>query len=390
MKRTENIFIDIIKAVLAGKNEFQQFAQLSSAEIEQIVVCARRHGLLPFLQECPVFMQEPYRKKIFSYLKSYAYKDVRQMYMAEKLFEQFEANGIFCMALKGMTTKQFYPYPELRTMGDLDILYKEEQTEKLNRLMRDMGFEFEGHNIKHDYYEKDGIEIEMHRNLLFRLSHGYEYFEKIWDRAKPAEGKNYIYEMSLEDHYLHTMYHLVEHFLRGGIGIRMVLDIYLLSHLPQLDRVYVQRELEALEIRQFEKNIRKLGELWFGSSEEVSEKEEVLEELEAYVLSGGIFGSRETERKNGTILYQSKGKFLKQLIFPSYEVMKTACPWLTTPFLLPFAWITRYKRALTKESRMFQHHIKRMRAFDKADEQEKKERRQFFEKCGLKYMSLKW
>lgn len=388
--KEEKALIEIIRAVLAGEKEFRQFAQISSGEIEQIMACARKHGLLPFLQECPWFMQEPYRKKMFSYLKSYAYKDVRQMYMTEELFEQFEINGIFCMPLKGIRTKQFYPCSEMRTMGDLDILYKKEQTEKLNKLMRTMGFEFEGYNIKHDHYKKDGIDIEMHRNLLFRLSHGYEYFEKIWDRAKPVKGKQYIYEMSLEDHYLHTMYHLIEHFLRGGVGIRMVLDIYLLSHLPQLDREYVQRELEVLEIQKFEENIRQLGELWFGSAEKVPARTELLEELEAYVLSGGIFGSREMERRNGTILYQSKEKFLRQLFFPSYEVMKTACPWLTTPLLLPFAWISRYRRALTKERRMFQHHIKRMRAFDKADEQETKERRQFFEKCGLKYMSLKW
>ena len=29
----------------------------------------------------------------------------------------FEKNGIYCMPLKGIRTKQFYPYPEFRTMG---------------------------------------------------------------------------------------------------------------------------------------------------------------------------------------------------------------------------------------------------------------------------------
>lgn len=46
------------------------------------------------------------------------------------------------MPLKGIRTKQFYPYPEFRTMGDLDILYKEDQTKKLKQVMQDAGYKF--------------------------------------------------------------------------------------------------------------------------------------------------------------------------------------------------------------------------------------------------------
>lgn len=311
-----------------------------------VIKCARVHGVLPFLQECPVFMEEPYREKLFFYLKDYAYKDAQQAYAAETLFELFEKNGIYCMPLKGIRTKQFYPYPEFRTMGDLDILYKEDQTKKLKQVMQDAGYKFGGYNIKHDEYEKDGVTIEMHRDVLFRLTNAYDYFADIWERAIHAKGKQYIYEMSLEDHYLHSVCHLAEHFVRGGIGIRMVLDIYILSETPRMDKAYVQRQLKALKLQKFEENIRSLAQLWF-SDDEKTVRTEVSDELENYALSGGIFGSRETARRNGTVLYESKNKFVKQLVFPSYEVMKTSCPWLKTPILLPAAWLVRYKRALT-------------------------------------------
>ena len=76
------------------------------------------------------------------------------------------------------------------------------------------------------------------------------------------------------------------------------------------------------------------------SDDEKTVRTEVSDELENYALSGGIFGSRETARRNGTVLYESKNKFVKQLVFPSYEVMKTSCPWLKTPILLPAAcWL---------------------------------------------------
>lgn len=136
MKKEEKRLIEIIRDVLAGKNKSEWSMQISKEEIERVIKCARVHGVLPFLQECPVFMEEPYREKLFFYLKDYAYKDAQQAYAAETLFELFEKNGIYCMPLKGIRTKQFYPYPEFRTMGDLDILYKEDQTKKLNRLCR--------------------------------------------------------------------------------------------------------------------------------------------------------------------------------------------------------------------------------------------------------------
>ena len=224
MKKEEKRLIEIIRDVLAGKNKSEWSMQISKEEIERVIKCARVHGVLPFLQECPVFMEEPYREKLFFYLKDYAYKDAQQAYAAETLFELFEKNGIYCMPLKGIRTKQFYPYPEFRTMGDLDILYKEDQTKKLKQVMQDAGYKFGGYNIKHDEYEKDGVTIEMHRDVLFRLTNAYDYFADIWERAIHAKGKQYIYEMSLEDHYLHSVCHLAEHFVRGGIGIRMVLE----------------------------------------------------------------------------------------------------------------------------------------------------------------------
>lgn len=143
-------------------------------------------------------------------------------------------------------------------MGDLDILYKEDQTKKLKQVMQDAGYKFGGYNIKHDEYEKDGVTIEMHRDVLFRLTNAYDYFADIWERAIHAKGKQYIYEMSLEDHYLHSVCHLAEHFVRGGIGIRMVLDIYILSETPRMDKAYVQRQLKALKLQ----NLRRISGLW--------------------------------------------------------------------------------------------------------------------------------
>lgn len=242
-------------------------------------------------------------------------------------------------------------------------------------------------NLVRQYTGQERKNMIAHlKHVLFRLTNAYDYFADIWERAIHAKGKQYIYEMSLEDHYLHSVCHLAEHFVRGGIGIRMVLDIYILSETPRMDKAYVQRQLKALKLQKFEENIRSLAQLWF-SDDEKTVRTEVSDELENYALSGGIFGSRETARRNGTVLYESKNKFVKQLVFPSYEVMKTSCPWLKTPILLPAAWLVRYKRALTASRGNIGYHIERAKTFDRVEDQEQKERCQFFERCGLEDVS---
>lgn len=80
-----------------GKNKSEWSMQISKEEIERVIKCARVHGVLPFLQECPVFMEEPYREKLFFYLKDYATKTRSRRMQAETLFELFEKIGIYCM-----------------------------------------------------------------------------------------------------------------------------------------------------------------------------------------------------------------------------------------------------------------------------------------------------
>lgn len=63
------------------------------------------------------------------------------------------------------------------------------------------------------------------------------------------------------------------------------------------------------------------------------------------------------------------------------------CPWLKTPILLPAAWLVRYKRALTASRGNIGYHIERAKTFDRVEDQEQKERCQFFERCGLEDVS---
>lgn len=81
-------------------------------------------------------------RALFNYVCHYIYNNEQQDYVSEEVFAAFDKNGIAYMPLKGILLKKLYPCPEMRVMGDLDILIKTEQYTKIksifscNRLYR--------------------------------------------------------------------------------------------------------------------------------------------------------------------------------------------------------------------------------------------------------------
>lgn len=384
--------LSLIRCALGDKILPTELKNLSLDEKIALIQYAEMQGLLPFLQYFNIFMTKDCKEFFFPKVAAAVYEDVRQTEEVKRLLEALEANRIYCIPLKGIRTKKLYPASELRTMGDLDILYRKEQTDELHRVMRELGYSWGGEASKHDHYENGGQIVEMHKELLSAESRGYGYFLKIWDRARPEPGKEYCWQMSLEDHYLFTMYHLIEHFIRGGVGIRMVLDIYILSKLPELDKEKTETELKKLGIDEFEKNIRSLAYRWFSQSPQVKNESAAgavsgdmhgLEALEEYIVNGGVFGNSVNEQVNNALRYGGKGKFLRTVIFPSYRTMQSVFPWLNSPIQLPMAWINRWWNVWTKRRANIRGQFERADQISDQDRIYIEKQKKFFRRYGL-------
>lgn len=389
MNKTQTNLITIINHALHGNPLPQSFLTLPTEEKERLLQFSGKQGVLPFLQCFPDFQGKnpEIQGRFRNMLMTYVYQDALLAEGMKLLLNTFEAEGIFCVPLKGIRTKSLYPSSELRSMGDLDILYKKEQTQKLQKVMADLGYQWDGEAAKHDHYQKGDMIVEMHRELLSAESRAYEYFHKIWERVRPVEGKNYVCEMTLEDHYLFTLYHLIEHFIRGGIGIRMVLDIYIIYYMHDLDREYLRREIGKLQIEEFERNIRLLSLRWFGTEEE-REAAQVpedfhWEELENYIVGGGVFGSKENEVINDSLRSSGGWRYLFHVAFPSYSAMQTVFSWLKTPLLLPAAWTVRAWNVLTKRRENLHLQTERAREIRKLSGKKRDEQSKFLARWGL-------
>lgn len=147
-----------------------------------------------------------------------------QLRAVTEICRAFDENGIDYMPLKGCNLKRIYPKPELRQMGDADILVRKEQYARIRPILRSMGFE-EGMESDHEWaWHRKDLYLELHRRLIPSYNEDYyAYFGDGWRLAKCSQGTRYA--LSREDEFIFIFTHFAKHFRDGGAGCRYVLDL---------------------------------------------------------------------------------------------------------------------------------------------------------------------
>lgn len=277
-------------------------------------------------------------------------KETHQHFALEEIREAFEREEIRFVPLKGCVLKYMYPIPQMRTMSDLDILYKEEQLNAVRHCLSELGYELEEEQDVHDVYvRKPFMHIEMHKCLVNRPEKQKQYFDLIWERLRPAEGKAFEHEMTPEDYYLLMIAHMAKHFANGGTGLRSLADFHVMRRRQygNADRTVVKKQLEKLELLDFEKALTELDESVFGGA---PWKDGALEQSFEYMISSGIYGTVENFDRNyrsdkeraGNDYVTGRFDYIKSMIFLNRQGMEQLYPWLRgRGYLLVPAWIYR-------------------------------------------------
>lgn len=377
--------IEIIKCILNNES----VCRTQVTDWKSIISLAQKHKLINLLAlSVDLYPQElkpdaDICKYLKRELKIELSRNECQIYSANEMQRCFEEQKIYNLVLKGINTKKRYPESILRSMGDIDILYKYSQQQMIKNAMDALGYINFREGRKHDHYSMPPfVEVELHRELLAADAKYGSYYNDIWSRCHPKAECEYTYEMSLEDEFIYNFIHLIEHFEEGGIGIRFIIDIYVYNHLTNLDSNYVETELKNLGVSEFYKNIVLLSEYWFDTKKTTIDesKKKIIEKLELFILSNGLYGND----NNAKALAVEKGgrtKFILKACFPSYNEMCSMFVWLKKhPLLLPYAWMLRAIRSLLYRKN---HVAKQFDTYKNADLNRGKELRSFYHECGL-------
>lgn len=283
------------------------------------------------------------------------YLTFMQVMYAQKISELFEQEGIRHQLLKGTVTKKLYPMPEMREMGDIDLVVYDESLDKAAQILEDLGFTNKGMDKHHMvFFKNPGIAVEVHW-CLFDKNAGHAQFVYFKDnfRARLSEGRKYTYEFGIEDFYVYMIAHMAKHFFETGCGIRNLLDIYVYAgrYYDEMDASYLSAELKKCGIYDFEKNMREMAYIWL----EDRSCSELYENLFAYMVDSGIYGKSENGVWSQLAKETAGGKKHRKLYyyFPSISFMQEKYPWLRkAPFLLPVGWLMRAASGvLSDESR---------------------------------------
>lgn len=270
----------------------------------------------------------------------------KQMRSVRKLLAAFDQNGIDYIPLKGTVLKGLYPQPELRIMGDADILIRMEQYEQIKELMPTLGYWFD-HESSYDlpWCEKN-LYAELHKRFFApKYRELSDYFGDGWKIAREQDGK---FSLTQEDEFCYIFSHMMVHFRAMGIGARQIVDlfVYRRTH-PDMNEEIILQIMEKLQLTQFYRNISKLLQVWFQGEE----SDPTTDLITAYIFSGGSWGT--LERKlyskeamstgaDGRVRYSRFSALIHTLFLPMDEMQLMYNVLFKHPWLCPVYYVVRW------------------------------------------------
>lgn len=259
--------------------------------------------------------------------------------------------------VKGFETAQYYPVPDLRSMGDNDIIVHEEDKEEVGQALIGMGFAYDSEFVgKEQIYSYKDMHFDLHHRLIYdeniTISEQEHFFNDCWKYVR--DGK-----LDHSFHFLFLIVHLRKHLLNDGAGFRQFMDIAVTGKMDsELNWVWIKEKLKELKLKKFAEKCFSLIDSWFGICLPIAhpdlDKDFCVQATEM-IFDNGVFGfDVKTNEYNETInrLRRFRGpRWLGQIVmmgerlFPGYTFLCSGASYSFLkgrPFLLPAAWIYRF------------------------------------------------
>lgn len=318
----------------------------------------------------------------------------RRAALAEVFSQTLSRNGIDHILMKGFVLREYYPVPELRTFGDIDIVIRPGDRQKSDELLRSLGYHPETDWEPVFSYTKDVEYYEIHSEIMeVNVSDKADYrgyFRDLWQYAE-ASG-DHRHQFRPEFHFLYLLTHIAKHVTGSGAGVRMYLDVaaFLRRFGTSLDWDWIRQELEKLRFADFANIVLLLVQESFGVESPIplqAVEEETMGAFLEFTMAGGVFGRVGRDSGTQSLKNQSRGRekisrigAVAGRLFPAAKTIESRYTYLKEkPWLLPAAWIHR----LVKTRDTWQQHTEEAQNILLADKEEVRKIQKLYEKLGL-------
>lgn len=169
---------------------------------------------------------------------------------AEELTRRCRAVGFRSCVLKGVAMARYYPEPERRQCGDIDLWMFGRRKDAMKWLRSQYEI---GHNVWHNVgvklFEDVAVEVHFHPGWLwnpFHNRHLQRWFTVYSSRFTKYE-KIGVNVMPVEFDAVFSLVHTYRHLIAGGVGLRHIVDYYYVLKKCHTDRTDLSDTLLILK-----------------------------------------------------------------------------------------------------------------------------------------------
>lgn len=209
----------------------------TDVDYARVIAVAESHKVMALLH--PVLEHAGLRESIWKIVDRKGEQTVRQSYrllmLSRYVIGLLKENGIDAILLKGCGTAAWYPVPELRKSGDIDLLFKsEDETRKALQILAQQGFvttedQPANHHIVCE--SRDSVSLELHMSLAepfdsektnrFLADCQKEYFA----HRRVVDCMGVAFELASDGyHAFYLLLHMLQHYVRAGFGVKLLCD----------------------------------------------------------------------------------------------------------------------------------------------------------------------
>lgn len=261
--------------------------------------------------------------------------------------------------LKGSSAARYYPHPEYRAMGDIDIITRrEDYVSSCEMLLKNAWHETtSGMDLergRHRSFEKNGIIVEVHA-----------FFASMNDVKKAKVFDDLIIRNISEEHILPDLINglvLIEHVnqhMEEGIGLRQIIDwMMFVDKCITTDEKWNTFEKMAAEtgLKELAVTTTRMCEIYLGLPAHkwcMNEDEKLSRDLLEYIMKCGDFGIKMNQKET---LYVSRLYQLRHPIMAIKDLQQKGCQnqaFAKSKILKHFAWIVEGGRRICKTPNIF-------------------------------------
>jgi hypothetical protein len=333
--RGGSLLFEILRGELWGTE--LSFSQLSHTEFEELMALAGEQTVTGLVGDCLIKNNIKLEREdalgLYAKMKAIEKANARVNENLISFVNFMERKGIDYIIVKGQVAGSFYPNPNARMSGDVDLYFVGDNYEKIKSLVEQrLGKQLSKlSDGKHVEFEVNGVIFELHDKLSRLATRKHQaYWDQMIDNAilegtdtVMINGKE-IKTLSATYNAMYIFVHLFYHMTASGVGLRQLCDMMkslspTLPHREGVSKIDKERLEEILKELGYLKAYKAMGTFlveYLGLPEEqfpfvLTEKDRKwVETIKKNILKRGNFGRTGRKVKNLGVLHSMETGYL--------------------------------------------------------------------------------